>query len=165
MWTAHALKSFSAYVQNTPKHLLGKLPVRGAYDARSSARGHGHSGRLHAFDFEPGGELSLSGASGGDVHKSLCFLASKLSAEDWAELQSVLTGGGEAEDEPPAFKGRPTTSAYGSGRLDDPDPAPKMGADAGYYARFPESKRIGNRQSGVGSYAERFPDAKRIGIA
>jgi hypothetical protein len=123
MFSNRELANFRRYIETTPRHLLGKAPVEGAYDAASGARAHGF-GRLERRHFMAGGAFDAIGSGGGDPMKAMALLASKLSAEDWAEFQRVLCGSAAddnenegAEDDPPPFKGMPETGANDSRRF------------------------------------------------
>jgi hypothetical protein len=115
MISEYALSNWDRYLQVTPKAPLGRLPVAGAYDAKTGD--HGFSRRVYVSDFERGGRLDYRGRAfdaaptlqNGPI-EFLRFIASKLSPEDWSELQTRLCSGedGEedegAEDDQPEFK-------------------------------------------------------------
>jgi hypothetical protein len=107
MWTARELSNFSRYLETTPRHLWGKPPVLGAFDSARGARDHTTHRRLERRDFGVGGAFDAAPPTQGDPIAFLKFIASKLSAEDWAALQERLCAGEEdegAEDDQPEFK-------------------------------------------------------------
>src|SRR5471030_2251190 len=122
MISSYALSNWDRYLRTTPKSQLGRLPVAGAYDARSG--GHGFSRRVYVDDFERGGRLDYRGGAfdaAGDEPESgkdlalLRLLAQRLSPKDWAELQGVLCSEETAEDglsDQPGYKknGLPLTA-------------------------------------------------------
>ena len=134
MLSNRALRNFATYLKVTPKHLLGRRPPQGAYDARGGARAHGFGGRLMAFDFEPGGRLDFVGkardASGG-AHEAMRFIAKRLSPEDWADFQKVLCGEQDDDKASDDFPGR-RQSGLPLNRLDAMDAALLMTPDLAF---------------------------------
>jgi hypothetical protein len=108
LWSALELKNFERYLAHTPKHLLGKAPPLGAYDARGGAREHGF-GRLTRSHFSRGGAFDSAGESAPSEDRAvrlLRHLAQKLSPEGWAQMQRVLCAEEEeapVEDELPEY--------------------------------------------------------------
>jgi len=109
--------------------------------SRSTAR-DGTPQRLRARDFEPGALFDLESAPQ-DVRALLTFLASRLDASDWAQLQLLLNEGEESVDD----EAEPETER----RLDQPaidrrraamDAAYSSPAERSFRALFPDAQRV-----------------------
>jgi hypothetical protein len=111
MWTAGELTNFSRYLQSTPRHLWGQSAPLGAYDSARGARDHVGNRRLEQRDFSRGGAFDATldepESGKGDAVALLKHLASRLSPQEWSELQGVLCAGDDgetAEDGTPEYK-------------------------------------------------------------
>jgi hypothetical protein len=107
MWTETELSNFANYIATTPRHQWGRPPVLGAFDSRGGARDHGADRRLERRDFARGGAFDAAPATQGDPVALLRHLAQRLSAEDWATLQTKLCAGEDDEDGETAEDGTP----------------------------------------------------------